>query len=161
VATATLILTTRPQRRNHLLPRSPAPLPASPCSPRTYVEIYLHSRPFFSQNKPNFCNDKTNATSCAAKVYETKPPSPDSKKQSQSNPIFSRTKPMQPSLPQTFMKPDHPWEIQKKQTQSNPISMPPAKYRVNRCPSVSGASSANLACSGVRRGHFIDRSKWN
>jgi hypothetical protein len=49
----------------------------------------------------------------------------------------------------------------KKQTQSNPIPLPPAKYRVNRCQSVSGASCANLACSGVRRERFIDRSKWN
>ena len=139
MATATLILTTRPQRRNHLLPRSPAPLPASPCSPRTYVEIYLHSRPFFSQNKPNFCNDKTNATSCAAKVYETKPPSPDSKKQSQSNPIFSRTKPMQPSLPQRFMRKNHPWEIRK--------NKPNQTQSPCRIPTVSiGAVSIRLWC---------------
>jgi len=49
----------------------------------------------------------------------------------------------------------------KKQTQSNPIPAPPAKSRVNRCQYGSGASSANLACSGVRRERFIDHSKWN
>jgi hypothetical protein len=79
------------------------------------------------QNKPNFRNDKTNATFCAAKVYEEKPPLGDSKKQ----------------------------------TQSNPIPVPPAKSRVNRCQSVSGASSANLAYSAVRRERSIDRSKWD
>jgi hypothetical protein len=146
MATATLILTTRPQRRNHLLSRRSAPLHTSPCSSCTYVEISLHSRVFFSQNEPNlfkakpnatsctpchsdrrhassvpkrrnllqysrrlpnslygplyqtimpcimqnkanFLNDKTNATFFPAKVYEKKPPLPNSKKQTQTNPI--------------------------------------------------------------------------
>jgi hypothetical protein len=39
------------------------------------------------QNKANFRNDKTNATFFAAKVYQSKPPRPNSKKQTQSNPI--------------------------------------------------------------------------
>jgi len=38
------------------------------------------------QNKPNFRSAKTNATPFAAKVYETTPPPPHSKKQTQSNP---------------------------------------------------------------------------
>jgi len=49
----------------------------------------------------------------------------------------------------------------KKQTQSNPIPAPPAKSHVNRGQSVSGAYSANLACSGVWRERSIDRSKWD
>ena len=86
MATATLILTTRAQRRNHLLTGSPAPLPTSRCSPCTYVEISLHSRVLFSQNEPNSRNDKTNITSCAAKHYANKPPRLNSKKRTQSNP---------------------------------------------------------------------------
>ena len=38
-------------------------------------------------NKPNFLNPKTNPTLFAAKVYETKHPPPNSKKQTQTNPI--------------------------------------------------------------------------
>jgi hypothetical protein len=40
----------------------------------------------FLQNEPNLPRDKTNATSFAAKVYENKPPLPQSKKRTQSNP---------------------------------------------------------------------------
>jgi len=39
------------------------------------------------QNKPNLQNPKTNATSFTAKDYRRKPPLPDSKKQTQTNPI--------------------------------------------------------------------------
>jgi predicted dienelactone hydrolase len=39
------------------------------------------------QNKANFLNNKPNPTFFAAKVYEKKPPLPNSKKQTQSKPI--------------------------------------------------------------------------
>jgi hypothetical protein len=39
------------------------------------------------QNKPNFLKDKSNATSFTTKDYRRKPPLPDSKKQTQTNPI--------------------------------------------------------------------------
>jgi len=51
---------------------------------------FLRGHQSILQNKANFRNDKTNATSCAAKDYENKPPLGDSKKQTQSNPIPRR-----------------------------------------------------------------------
>jgi len=49
------------------------------------------------QNKPNFLKAKNNATNCAANTYEKKPPQPNSKKQTQSNPIPSSP----PTIPQS------------------------------------------------------------
>ena len=52
--------------------------------------------PCIMQNKANFLNAKTNATVFVAKDYEKKPPLPNSKKQTQSNPIPQRDTPPRP-----------------------------------------------------------------
>ena len=53
----------------------------------SFVPLCLSGHESIMQNKPNFLKAKTNAIFFAAKVYENKAPSPDSKKQTQSNPI--------------------------------------------------------------------------
>jgi len=53
--------------------------PILPSLPRIHQSI--------AQNKPNFQNHETTATSFAATDYRRKPPLPDSKKQTQTNPI--------------------------------------------------------------------------
>jgi hypothetical protein len=58
------------------------------CLPnRLFGPICQEITPCIMQNKANFPNDKPSASFFVAKVYETKPPLGDSKKQSQSNPI--------------------------------------------------------------------------
>jgi len=54
---------------------------------RLFDPLYQEIMPCIMQNKPNFPNAKTNATPFAANVYENKRPLPNSKKQTQSNPI--------------------------------------------------------------------------
>jgi len=72
-----------PKRRNLL--QSSLRLPN-----RLFRPSCQETMPCIMQNKANFLNDRTNANTFAAKVYETKPPPPDSKTQTQSKPIPQR-----------------------------------------------------------------------
>jgi len=73
------------------------------------------------------------------------------------NPIFLRPKPMQPSLPQRFMRKNHPWEIRKNkpnQTQS-PCRIPQGvvgdAYVPAFCPNFQAAGIV----PGADRGHRL------
>src|SRR4030043_1500911 len=89
-----------------LIPRSPLlSLSAAPCllysvffvpsclsgqDPRsTLVETPLQITPFL-QNKPNFLNGKTTATSYATQIYSNIPLHPSPKEQTQTKPILQR-----------------------------------------------------------------------
>ena len=74
------------------------------------------------QNKPNFLNGKTNATSYATQIYSSIPLRPSPKKQTQTKPILQRN--TQYAIRNTQYE---------NQTQTNPIR-PIAKMTLNPCP---------------------------
>jgi len=86
------------------------------------------------QNKPNSYKDKTNATFFAAKVYQSKPPLPHSKKQTQSNPNEPNFKigkmKISIEIVRVYANQQRTMNNERysKRTQSNPFSPPPGEF---------------------------------
>ena len=65
------------------------------------VSSPLYKSPLYAQNKPNLQNPRNNATPFTTKDYKEKPPLPEQKKQTQSNPTVSPRSQSKTGFPRT------------------------------------------------------------